>query len=480
MAKAVNLVRGLVLLNGFPHEHPHVAEDLCLSTSYFGTYGSQSIFIPHASCYTERGLTLPELGAVGLTPCLPPDELIWVEEAAVDDTLLPGPWPVIMGITDYLDRGLGQSPSLVEYDESSQQRLATANPRKSLYTLLHLSARSALLALPPNAAHHLSSILPSNWRIYALPREPLPLLPVPKAAVERVKSILDTLRFDPLVARIVESISVPQIKNDVRWLSGEDPLSPIVSRHSFSEGALLAAEWLKEQYEATGATCELKPFLQGFAPNVICRYSSTVNTTATVLISGHYDSRGSFGSPRAPGADDDASGSTGVLSIARTISALGITFRSNVELVAFAGEEQGLYGSRFYAKDLRDENKNLTLMIQADMTAYHAPGEPMQLGMPEFIGTPEVTQLVANISAIYSPELKVGFSPACCSDHQSFHQQGFPATHVFERAGPIADPMYHNSGDLSDRAGYDFDQLKSIAKFATLLHAAGFDLPSDA
>ena len=49
-------------------------------------------------------------------------------------------------------------------------------------------------------------------------------------------------------------------------------------------------------------------------------------------------------------------------------------------------------------------------MIQADMTAYRAPQEPMQLGLPERIGTPEVTQLVANISAYYSPELTVGYS----------------------------------------------------------------------
>lgn len=117
-------------------------------------------------------------------------------------------------------------------------------------------------------------------------------------------------------------------------------------------------------------------------------------------------------------------------------------------------------------------------MIQADMTAYRSPGEPLQLGLPDRIGTPEVAQLVADISAIYSPELHVGFTPACCSDHQSFHEQGFPATQVFERAGPIADPMYHNSGDLSDRVGYDFDQLFAIAKvqFATVLHTAGFEL----
>jgi hypothetical protein len=36
--------------------------------------------------------------------------------------------------------------------------------------------------------------------------------------------------------------------------------------------------------------------------------------------------------------------------------------------------------------------------------------------------------------------------------------------------------MYHNSGDVSDREGYDFSQLRSIAKvtFATLLEIAGF------
>ncbi|KAG9086767.1 hypothetical protein FRC06_002882, partial [Ceratobasidium sp. 370] len=129
--------------------------------------------------------------------------------------------------------------------------------------------------------------------------------------------------------------------------------------------------------------------------------------------------------------------------------------------------------------ELREQNANITLMIQADMLAYHDPAEPAQLGLPQFIGLPEAGQLVANVSALYAPELTVGLSAACCSDHQSFHEQGFPATQVFERAGPIIDPMYHNSGDLSDRSGYDLGQVRSIAKvtFATLLEVAGYSLP---
>jgi len=138
-----------------------------------------------------------------------------------------------------------------------------------------------------------------------------------------------------------------------------------------------------------------------------------------------------------------------------------------------------LLGSKAYSRELRAAKSNLTLVIQADMTAYHALDEPPQLGLPKTIGSPEVGDLVSAIAGIYSPELVVGYTSACCSDHQPFHELGFPATQVFERAGPIVDPMYHNSGDLSDREGYDFEQLKAIAKvqFATVLHVAGFDIP---
>jgi len=340
----------------------------------------------------------------------------------------------------------------------------------------------ALLRMERSLAQAVDVQLPRFWKSMILPEEPMPFVPVPPAAIERVQRLLDTVKYDSVIESVVDSVSISQMKKDIRWLTGEDPKSPLVSRHSFSEGARTAAHWLKDRFEETGASCDLKPFRLGFSPNVICSYPGSVDTNETVLLSAHYDSRGSFGSTRAPGGDDDGSGTISLLGIARTIARKGVTFRKNVQLCAFAGEEQGLIGSRAYAGELREAGADLTLMVQADMLAYHKPGEPTQLGLPDLIGTAEVTQLVANISAIYSPELEVGFTPACCSDHQSFHQQGFPATQVFERAGPIADPMYHNSGDLSDREGYDLHQVKSIAKvqFATLLHAAGFDLSEDA
>lgn len=105
----------------------------------------------------------------------------------------------------------------------------------------------------------------------------------------------------------------------------------------------------KAQVESTGADCSLQYFLSGFAPNVVCHYPSTLNSTERVIFSAHYDSRGSFGSTRAPGGDDDGSGTGHLLSLARAISNQGIVFEKAVTLAFFAGEEQGLLGSHAYA-----------------------------------------------------------------------------------------------------------------------------------
>jgi Zn-dependent M28 family amino/carboxypeptidase len=79
---------------------------------------------------------------------------------------------------------------------------------------------------------------------------------------------------------------------------------------------------------------------------------------------------------RAPGADDDGSGTTAILALARAIGSTGVRFHDNVELVLFGGEEQGLLGSKAYARELKEQGANVTLMVQADMLAYHGTDPP--------------------------------------------------------------------------------------------------------
>ena len=125
----------------------------------------------------------------------------------------------------------------------------------------------------------------------------------------------------------------------------------------------------------------------GFSPNVICTYPSTTNSSEQVILSAHYDSRGSWGSIVAPGGDDDGSGSGHLLAVAQAIGKAGVQFEKKVVLAFFAGEEQGLLGSHAHAGEsfgrsriafvadgkekLYNANETVLYHVQADMLAYH-------------------------------------------------------------------------------------------------------------
>jgi len=140
---------------------------------------------------------------------------------------------------------------------------------KGKCSFLHHTGVDAIISVPPHLIPHIDKALPRSFKAYAIPTEPLAITPVPDEAVDRVKGWLHNLKFDEEIASIVSDISVPQMHNDIRYLTGEDSGSPIMSRHSFSEGARIAANWLKDRIQNTGAHCELREFLTGFAPNVI-------------------------------------------------------------------------------------------------------------------------------------------------------------------------------------------------------------------
>ncbi|KAI5993786.1 hypothetical protein F5J12DRAFT_929515 [Pisolithus orientalis] len=73
------------------------------------------------------------------------------------------------------------------------------------------------------------------------------------------------------------------------------------SRHSFHHCSRVAPEWLKTQFEGAGEACRFMLFVEGSALNVVWE------------ISRHYDSCGSFGMKRAPGGNDDGSGTISIL-----------------------------------------------------------------------------------------------------------------------------------------------------------------------
>ena len=68
----------------------------------------------------------------------------------------------------------------------------------------------------------------------------------------------------------------------------------------------------------------------------------------------------------APGADDNASGSAGVLEIARVL--IGRSYRHDLSFVLFGGEEQGLFGSRHFVAALTPEERaRIVGVVNMDM-----------------------------------------------------------------------------------------------------------------
>ena len=308
----LNLLVANATLDGLDSVHQS-----CLSDHYYGTYGDQSLFILGSDSHCN--LSEPKLmfgGEENLISVHPHHELLFVKkmdiEGAITDevTLLGGLGRLVSHMTD-------DTPAIL----GAQWPLITDAP---VYSIPYHTESSAIVTISPHLLPHIDKALPLSYKAYALPKIPVPFRPVPEEAKERIRRWTDSVEYDENIAWIIEELSVSQLRDDVRYLTGEDPDSPIISRSSFSEGSRLAAEWILAEIEETGAECELKSFLPGFAPNVVwcvassrysmnaqgmlpsvSKYESLDESAGTIILSSHYDSRGTLGNPRAPGGDDN-------------------------------------------------------------------------------------------------------------------------------------------------------------------------------
>ena len=270
MSLKASIIRGLLLV--IPFNPELLLKDSCLSNNFFGNYGDgQSTYsiltIPNpetlSDCMTfwESRFTSAHYAS---TP-IEGRQLVWLEEKAVDETL-----KLHASHEDDLELLLSGFPAPIGL-ERQQEVIATSQGHVdySAFEVHYRTATAALVSVTAEHAKIIDTLLPPFWKSTLLPATPVSYLPVPPSAVRRVSEILSTLKFNPVVASVVNNISVPQIQQDIRFLTGEDETSPILSRHSFSEGARTAAEWLKARIEETGAECRLTSFMPVFAPNVI-------------------------------------------------------------------------------------------------------------------------------------------------------------------------------------------------------------------
>jgi len=311
-----------------------------------------------------------------------------------------------------------------------------------------------------------NTALPRYTVILPVLAEPMPAFQVKSELGKRLVATKNSLVKDPLVDRILQDITAAQALVFLNYLTGLT--STIKTRNSIAPDGFVAARWIEDQYQAYGFDTVLEQFQTDYNPNVIATLKGTEEPDVIVVIGAHYDSRGPnrlSATDPAPGANDDGSGTSLLLQLARAIFMQGIEFKYTIVLGSWGGEEQGLVGSKAYAKKCKDRGDNIVAMLQADMIAFRRPTEGIQCGFPDRYADVLLTDLAISTMEMYTPEVESCYTSACCSDHQSFYEQGFAATQFFERCGPIIDDQYHQAGDVINRPGFDVEgTLVSLSK----------------
>ncbi|MFQ5676821.1 MAG: M20/M25/M40 family metallo-hydrolase [bacterium] len=180
-----------------------------------------------------------------------------------------------------------------------------------------------------------------------------------------------------------------------------------------------------------------------------------------IVIGAHYDHLGSRNGKIFNGADDNASGTAGMLEIAEAFSESPTKPKRSILFAAFSAEELGLLGSKFYVEHPSWSLKKTVAMINLDMIGRNAPNSVSVIGSNR---SPELDEI--NIAAnreiglelLYNGERFFGRS-----DQANFARYRIPV--IFYNTDDHRD--YHRPSDTADKI--DAHKLVKIARLAFLV-----------
>ncbi len=202
----------------------------------------------------------------------------------------------------------------------------------------------------------------------------------------------------------------------------------------------------------------------------------------TVVIGAHYDHVGyglwgSTGGAAAKGkihygADDNASGTSGLMELARRFGAQKNRAGRRLVFVAFSGEERGLLGSQFYCKEPLFALDQTAAMLNMDMIGRTKPVPVDWLGVFEkkdrllVYGTGTGTgfdPLVDGTTKKFDfkvTKLAGGTGP---SDHDSFYRKGVPVLFLYTGLHP----EYHKPTDVPEKI--NVTGMKKVTDYVEVL-----------
>ncbi|MGA5411808.1 M28 family metallopeptidase [Streptomyces lavendulocolor] len=319
----------------------------------------------------------------------------------------------------------------------------------------------------------------------------------------------------------VRAAATPDVlSGHVARISGAEPLVAgrplrVRSRDASAEDNERVVESLERRFQDLGPAVRRHSFRwHGHRLFNVEAEHRVPDADSTVLITAHLDSTaadGEFfdadGEPRpydpaadpAPGADDDGSGTAGVMAAAECLRRLlddGGTPTRNIRFVLFNAEEQALTGSKFSARAAAAVGDRIAGVFQMDMIAgrQRASAPTVEIHSGSSVAGPVATASdalggrVARTVPLIDPAVTVqqvtgDADPAVGrSDHAGFHERGWAAVAVSEDlfSTPDGEPgngtrQYHTPGNTLHDEDHSPDFAATVARSvtATALTLAG-------
>lgn len=280
--------------------------------------------------------------------------------------------------------------------------------------------------------------------------------------------------YSEQVDSIIQLVNIETLTPLMQQLSGVIPTTvngqtvTIASRNYSQPGNNLAAQYIFEKFQSYGYTPSFQTFGSSGGQNVIAIKTGTSQPTKYYIICGHYDSMPSGAT--APGADDNASGTIGVLEASRVLK--DIPTDCSIIFITFDEEERGLYGSEFYSAYANTNSIDIQGVINLDMIAYDGNSDN-KVSLISNTASASITDDIISSIKVYTPELipLKTIDNTANSDHAPFWQYNYKAMLIIEDLDDFH-PYYHTVNDNIASINWPFFESNARVAIATLLSLA--------
>lgn len=190
------------------------------------------------------------------------------------------------------------------------------------------------------------------------------------------------------------------------------------------------------------------------------------DTSKCIVIGAHYDHLGMYDGYIWNGADDNASGTVGVLTLAKAFKANGSKPAVNLVFAAWTGEEKGLLGSKYYVQHTPKNHGKVLMNINFDMISRDGPKDSLgnEFSVSYLKGYNSLKEIAETTQKTIEPGMKLKLRESAGkgggSDHAPFAAKGIPFMGYM--AGFHEE--YHNPGDAETKANYQ--KMRSIIRHA--------------